>query len=433
MNKFFIYTHNPISNKLKEYDMPFDYNVIIWKPSLSRIFPSKGFSFPFLFTWLYFLFSKFRIAGEYKVYLVYHNQTLVHHSFVTRKYFKFPFLNENDWQIGQIFTHQDHKKKELAIYIVNKIIEDLVEKEGNFYWLCSSENEASTKLAEKAGFIYSGIALQVNGKLGFKKFVLQSKDKDKNKDYSLITEKFGIEASEEQLNRIFQRYNFALNYAEGKNILEVACGSGIGLNYLAQKAKSIVGVDIDPKNVAFAIENSKSNDKITVQHMDAHCLEFPDQSFDLVLLFEAIYYLKNPDAFIAEAFRILKENGTLIICSVNKEWMSFHPSPFTHKYLSSKDLFSCLKNLFRKVNLYGGFKVLDDNSLVNIVKRIALLFHLIPNTLKGRAVIKKILSGKVNRISYKLFEENNYLDSPKEIPFDMLCYDYKILYAVAIK
>ena len=33
--------------------------------------------------------------------------------------------------------------------------------------------------------------------------------------------------------------------------------------------------------------------KIDIQIMDAHNLDFPDDSFDLVLLYEAIYYLNT--------------------------------------------------------------------------------------------------------------------------------------------
>lgn len=41
--------------------------------------------------------------------------------------------------------------------------------------------------------------------------------------------------------------------------------------------------------------------KIKVELMDAHNLNFPDKSFDLVLLYEAIYYLEEPQKFVAGA------------------------------------------------------------------------------------------------------------------------------------
>ena len=61
-------------------------------------------------------------------------------------------------------------------------------------------------------------------------------------DYSIITEIPGIDASQEQLSMLLTRYHVAAERAEGMDLLEVACGAGIGLEYLAvrQGAKTIV-------------------------------------------------------------------------------------------------------------------------------------------------------------------------------------------------
>src|SRR3990172_1348395 len=132
---------------------------------------------------------------------------------------------------------------------------------------------------------------------------------NKQVDYSSITESPNLKATQEQLARLYQRYHFARQFAKDKDVLEVACGSGIGLCYLAKVAKSVVGGDVDEKNVALAREYYVSDDgcqlsankeNIKIQVMDAHDLNFPDKSFDLVLLYEAIYYLKDTEKFISE-------------------------------------------------------------------------------------------------------------------------------------
>ncbi|MCR4292307.1 MAG: class I SAM-dependent methyltransferase [Candidatus Kuenenia sp.] len=73
-------------------------------------------------------------------------------------------------------------------------------------------------------------------------------------DYSVITEFPGLQASQEQIERLYQRYHFAQQFASVKDVLEVACGSGIGLGYLAQAANKVIGVDIEEKNVNLAKE-----------------------------------------------------------------------------------------------------------------------------------------------------------------------------------
>jgi ubiquinone/menaquinone biosynthesis C-methylase UbiE len=57
----------------------------------------------------------------------------------------------------------------------------------------------------------------------------------------------------------------------------------------------MVGGDIEEKNVSLARQYYKGRPNITIDLMIAHTLPLPDRSFDLALLFETIYYLKDPE------------------------------------------------------------------------------------------------------------------------------------------
>ena len=74
-------------------------------------------------------------------------------------------------------------------------------------------------------------------------------------EYVTVTELPGINAHKEQLERLVQRYCFASEYCKDKDVLEVACGGGIGLGYLARRARKVVGGDIDEKVLEFARRN----------------------------------------------------------------------------------------------------------------------------------------------------------------------------------
>ena len=76
--------------------------------------------------------------------------------------------------------------------------------------------------------------------------------------------------------------------------------------------------------------------------MDAQSLPLETASFDVVMLFEAIYYLPNPELFLREARRVLRPDGLLLICSANCERADFNASPFSHRYFSARDLGSLL-------------------------------------------------------------------------------------------
>lgn len=255
-------------------------------------------------------------------------------------------------------------------------------------------------------------------------------------DYSTITEIPGLKATKEQVARLYQRYQFAKGFSADKDVLEIGCGAGLGLGYLAKVAKKVVGGDIEEKNVSVAREYYKNRQNITMDLMDAHNILLPDGSFDLVLLFETIYYLKDPKRCIAEVARLLRPDGTFVICTVNKDWGDFHPSPYTHKYFSGPELYGLMKESFRELKLYGGFRVGNGGvggEIISLIKRSAVKFKLIPGSLKSRAYLKRIFMGRLISLPNEITEGMAPYETPLEIPKDKVNRKFKILYAVGIK
>src|SRR3989339_857362 len=145
-------------------------------------------------------------------------------------------------------------------------------------------------------------------------------------DFSTVTEIPGNKASLEQLSMIHTRYRLAYDFCADKDVLEAACGPGRALGYLAQKARSVVGGDLSQNLVDLA--NRHYGGRISVVRMDVQAMPWADHSFDVVILYEALYYLPDVDRFIAEARRILRPEGVLLLCTPNCEWEGFNPSPF---------------------------------------------------------------------------------------------------------
>ena len=98
-------------------------------------------------------------------------------------------------------------------------------------------------------------------------------------DYTTVTEIPGIKITLEQLERMYSRYHFAAEFCEEKNVLEVACGPGLGLGYLAGKAKRVVGGDYTENLVNIA--KKYYNGRVGVLRLDAHGLPFQDNTFDV--------------------------------------------------------------------------------------------------------------------------------------------------------
>ncbi len=211
-------------------------------------------------------------------------------------------------------------------------------------------------------------------------------------DYSTVTETPGRDALPETLDALRTRYELAADLAEGKDVLELACGPGMGLGYLARKARKVVGGDFDFGLVKQAQDYYGS--RFEIMQMDASDLPFPDDSFDVILLLEAIYYLPEPEKFIAESKRVLRHDGILLICSANCERSDFNPSPFTHRYFSAGELGEMLGNSGFEVELSVAFPVADSGDgggFLGVLRKIAVKLNLIPKTMGGKELLKKLI------------------------------------------
>lgn len=252
--------------------------------------------------------------------------------------------------------------------------------------------------------------------------------------YTPVTEFPGNGATKEQIARLYHRYRFAFEFCKGRDVLEVACGAGIGLGYLAKVAKKVVAGDIDEKILETAMNTYYGQADIEIYKLDAQNLPFKDCSFDVVLLYEAIYYLPKAEEFISEAHRVLRGNGVLIIGMVNKDWSDFNPSPLSTKYFSVPELYQLLSQKFSTVEMYGAFPASANtlkDKVISLIKRTAVTFHLIPKTMKGKEFFKRIFYGKLTPIPTQITNEMAEYLPPIVIPVDSPNYQYKILYAVA--
>ena len=252
-------------------------------------------------------------------------------------------------------------------------------------------------------------------------------------DYTTVTEIPGIKASKEQLARLHQRYHFALQFCGDKEVLEVACGAGQGLGYMAQVAKRVVAGDVDEDNLQFARKHYEGRDNIELHLLDAHKLPFDDKSFDVVILYEAIYYLAHPEVLLDKCGHIIRKNGLLLICTVNKDWPDFNPSPYSTKYFSAHELYQLLTERFLDVQLYGAFQATMDSigdRITSVAKRTAVALNLMPKTMRSKEILKRIFFGKLVTLPAEIEEGMAEYVEPVPIPCDSPNFQHKVLYAV---
>ncbi len=253
-------------------------------------------------------------------------------------------------------------------------------------------------------------------------------------DFTTVTESPDARATAEQMSILYTRYHLARCYARDEDVLEVACGVGVGLGYLASVARYVVGSDIDEKNCRLAASIYRGRPNILIQEVDAQRLPFADASFGLAILFEAMYYLPDPRTFVSEVSRVLKPGGRLLISSVNCEWSGFNASPMSTKYYSATELLNLLREQSFQVDMFAAFPESDEGILrvvIRYIKRLAVALHLIPRTMKGKELLKRLFYGRLTPLPREL-RENAALVAPliplREISDLSKC---KMIYAIA--
>ena len=111
--------------------------------------------------------------------------------------------------------------------------------------------------------------------------------------------------------------NLILEYAPEKEhleILDVGCGPGFFEVTLGKEGHHVTGIDITENMIHEARENVKaaglSADLMT---MDCHNLQFPDETFDMVICRNITWTLDDPQKAYREWLRVLKKGGRLLV------------------------------------------------------------------------------------------------------------------------
>ena len=97
--------------------------------------------------------------------------------------------------------------------------------------------------------------------------------------------------------------------------LDVATGGGHMALAVASHVKAVVASDLTPQMLTVAAELARERGlgNVTVEPADAEKLPFNDDAFDLVTCRIAPHHFSNVRAFLREAARVLRVNGTLAV------------------------------------------------------------------------------------------------------------------------
>ena len=129
-----------------------------------------------------------------------------------------------------------------------------------------------------------------------------------------------------------RRLNLIRHFAplEGARILDIGCGLGVYVRKFREFSDRVYGIDIDAKRLR---EGARTTPGLMLSASET--LPFRDAAFDVVVLNEVIEHVRDDAATLAEALRVIRPGGHIVIYAPNRLY------PFeTHGiYLGSKFVF----------------------------------------------------------------------------------------------
>ena len=145
----------------------------------------------------------------------------------------------------------------------------------------------------------------------------------------------------------------ALPLLEPGDVLDIASGDGVLAELLAPHSHRYVCLDSSTKVVLAASERLRKLKNVEVREGDMHALPFEDGHFDLVVLMHALTYADEPARAVAEAARVLRPGGRLLLTSLARHEHRSVVESYGHVNLGFSE-----KQL-QKFATRGGFEILS--------------------------------------------------------------------------
>lgn len=148
------------------------------------------------------------------------------------------------------------------------------------------------------------------------------------------------------IDMLISRYNLS------GTVLEIGCGRGDFLKEFENNNFKCLGVDIN--------KHPDNDMDVLIHDVSKHNLPYREKSIDVVFLKSAIEHFDSPDQLIKECYRVLNDDGHIIILTPN--WLSQYKTfydDFTHKRPYTK-------NTLRDLLLSFNFDVITNEVFFQI-------------------------------------------------------------------
>jgi ubiquinone/menaquinone biosynthesis C-methylase UbiE len=164
-----------------------------------------------------------------------------------------------------------------------------------------------------------------------------------------------------QLKENIREYSNALEFIKisaGMRLLDIGCGPGYGINEILNMNANIYidGIDISELMCRSARKNI-DNSRVRIISGDFISTTFEDEYYDKVLLLNIIYFWKDIKLNLNKVYRILKNQGEIVIGMSSPELLSSLLKKW--KIYFNLHTLEEVENELRRLNIK--YKIIEDN------------------------------------------------------------------------
>lgn len=152
-------------------------------------------------------------------------------------------------------------------------------------------------------------------------FAMDQWDKKRNvmQRYDLTAHLYDMRYAEEQTAKIEAAVK-SINLEKHNLVLDVGCGTGLLSDYVANKARMVVGLDISRKILFQAREHAKKFPNVHLICADADTMPLKENIFDYAFAVTLIQNMPNPLENLNEVKRVTKETAVIVVTGLKKKF-----------------------------------------------------------------------------------------------------------------
>jgi 2-polyprenyl-3-methyl-5-hydroxy-6-metoxy-1,4-benzoquinol methylase len=135
-------------------------------------------------------------------------------------------------------------------------------------------------------------------------------------------------------HRLMKYHDFFLDNINSTDIvLDIGCGNGFNTHFIAEKAKKVIGIDINEENIAYAKRNFLSDN---IDYFSANIMDYKfNQKFDVIVLSNVLEHIEDRIKLLKK-IKNMGKRFLIRVPMINRSWMVLYKKELGMEYRLDK-------------------------------------------------------------------------------------------------